>query len=134
MPTIGEKVIIKGDKKNRGKWKVGMVEEIFPSRDGAAREVKVRVGKSHLERVIWTQIRGVCRGFPSTCAKTCTAVTCHHMTQMRDITARLISMRSSRMNFRWLAWPITARVHCHANEALSVVKVGQRRASGALFC
>ena len=30
------------------------------------------------------------------------------------------------MNFRWLVWPITARVHCHANEPLLVVKVGQR--------
>ena len=28
------------------------MEEIFPSRDGAVRAVKVRVGKSHLERAI----------------------------------------------------------------------------------
>ena len=45
VPTIGEIVI-------RGKWKVGMVEEIFPSRDGVARAVKDRVGKSHLEKAI----------------------------------------------------------------------------------
>ena len=37
------------------------------------------------------------------------------------------------MNFRGLVWPITARVHCDANEALSVVKVGQRWANGTFF-
>ena len=30
-------------------------------------------------------------------------------------------------------WPITARVHCHANETLSVMEVGQRRASDTFF-
>ena len=37
------------------------------------------------------------------------------------------------MNLSWLVWPITVRVHCHANETLSVVKVGERRESGTLY-
>ena len=40
-PPIGEIVFIKGDEKNGGIWKVGIV-----------RAVNVRVGKSHLGRAI----------------------------------------------------------------------------------
>ena len=62
--------------------------------------------------------------FPVRARRHAHAVTCYHLAQIPHILARILSMRSSRMNFMRLVWPITARVHCHANEALSVVKVG----------
>eukprot|EP00794_Sanderia_malayensis_P001273 gene1273-biopygen494 len=49
---IGDVVTIKGDEKNRGQWKIGIVEELIPGRDGIVRAVKLRAGKSHLERPI----------------------------------------------------------------------------------
>ena len=50
--TSGEVVIIKGDEKNRGQWKLGIVDELFPGSDGVIRAVKLRAGKSYLERPI----------------------------------------------------------------------------------
>eukprot|EP00794_Sanderia_malayensis_P018542 gene18542-biopygen15623 len=49
---IGDVVTIKGDEKNRGQWKIGIVEELIQGRDGIVRAVKLRAGKSHLERPI----------------------------------------------------------------------------------
>ena len=48
----GDVVMIKGDKRNRGKWNVGIVEEMIKGWDGMVRVVKLRAGKSHLERPI----------------------------------------------------------------------------------
>ena len=48
--TSGDVVIIKGDEKNRGQWKLGIVDELFPGSDGVIRAVKLRAGKSFLER------------------------------------------------------------------------------------
>lgn len=48
--TSGDVVIIKGDEKNRGQWRLGIVDELFPGRDGVIRAVKLRAGKSYLER------------------------------------------------------------------------------------
>ena len=48
----GNVVMIKGEGKNRGHWKLGIVEELFPGRDGVARSVRLRAGKSFLERPI----------------------------------------------------------------------------------
>ena len=50
--SIGDVVIIKSDDKNRGKWPLGIVEELFPGRDGVIRAVKLRAGQSYLERPI----------------------------------------------------------------------------------
>ncbi len=50
--SIGDLVIIKSDDKNRGKWPLGIVEELFPGRDGVIRAVKLRAGQSYLERPI----------------------------------------------------------------------------------
>ena len=50
--TSGDVVIIKGDEKNRGQWKLGIVDELFPGSDGVIRAVKLRAGKSYLERPI----------------------------------------------------------------------------------
>ena len=50
--TSGDVVIIKGNKKNCGQWKLGIVDELFPGSDGVIRAVKLRAGKSYLERPI----------------------------------------------------------------------------------
>eukprot|EP00794_Sanderia_malayensis_P002440 gene2440-biopygen1323 len=47
---IGNVVKIKGDEKNHCQWKIGIVDELIPGRDGIVRAVKLRAGKSHLER------------------------------------------------------------------------------------
>ena len=48
----GDVVLIKGEERNHGKWNIGIVEEIIKGRDGKVRVVKLRAGKSHLERPI----------------------------------------------------------------------------------
>ena len=48
----GDVVIIKGDEKNRGLWKLGIVEELITGRDGVTRGARLRAGKSYLERPI----------------------------------------------------------------------------------
>ena len=35
-----------------GQWKLGIVDELFPGSDGVIRAVKLRAGKSYLERPI----------------------------------------------------------------------------------
>ena len=52
LPNIGEVILIKSDKKDRGKWKLGVVEKLIPGRDGVVRAVEVRVGTSQLQRPI----------------------------------------------------------------------------------
>ena len=47
---IGDVVLIKGDERNRGKWNLGIVQRLIPGRDGVVRAVKLRAGKSYLER------------------------------------------------------------------------------------
>ena len=49
---IGDVVIIRSEEKNRGKWPLGIVEELFKGRDGVVRAVKLRAGKTFLERAI----------------------------------------------------------------------------------
>ena len=48
--TIGDVVLIKGDERNRGKWNLGIVQRLIKLRDGVVRAVKLRAGKSYLER------------------------------------------------------------------------------------
>ena len=48
----GDVVIIKGDERNRGKWRMGIVDTLTPGRDGVIRAVRLRSGKSFLERPI----------------------------------------------------------------------------------
>jgi hypothetical protein len=48
----GDVMLIKGDEKNRGLWKIGIVEQLIPGRDGVVRGVKLRAGKSFMERPI----------------------------------------------------------------------------------
>ena len=49
---VGDVVLIRGDEKNRAHWKTGIVSELIPGRDGVIRVVRLRAGKSHLERAI----------------------------------------------------------------------------------
>ena len=48
----GDFVIIQSDERNRGKCPLGIVEELFKGRDGIVRVVKLRAGKTYLERSI----------------------------------------------------------------------------------
>ena len=50
--NVGDVVLIRGDEKNRAHWKTGIVTELIPGRDGIVRVVRLRAGKSHLERAI----------------------------------------------------------------------------------
>ena len=45
-------VLIKGDERNRGKWKIGVIHTLIKGRDGIVRAVWLRAGKSYLERTI----------------------------------------------------------------------------------
>ena len=44
--------IIKSDEINKGKWKIGIVQQLFKGQDGIIRGVWLRAGKSYLERPI----------------------------------------------------------------------------------
>ena len=48
----GEVVIIKGDEKDRNHWKLGIVEELMPGKDGVVRAVRLRAGRNRLERTV----------------------------------------------------------------------------------
>ncbi|XP_028394878.1 uncharacterized protein LOC114519022 [Dendronephthya gigantea] len=48
----GDVVLIKGEEKNRGLWKIGIVEKLISGRDSVVRGVRLRAGKSFLERPI----------------------------------------------------------------------------------
>jgi hypothetical protein len=45
-------VIIKGEERNRNKWKLGLVVQMINGRDRVIRAVKLRAGKLFLERPI----------------------------------------------------------------------------------
>ena len=51
-PKVSEIVIIKSDAKNRGKWKMGVIDALIPGIDGVVRGAKVRTGETTLERPI----------------------------------------------------------------------------------
>ncbi|XP_028413531.1 uncharacterized protein LOC114536368 [Dendronephthya gigantea] len=48
----GDVVIIKGEERDWNKWKLGVVDQMIKGRDGVIRAVKLRAGKSYLERPI----------------------------------------------------------------------------------
>eukprot|EP00112_Aurelia_sp_Birch-Aquarium-sp1_P023331 Seg6901.3 transcript_id=Seg6901.3/GoldUCD/mRNA.D3Y31 product="hypothetical protein" protein_id=Seg6901.3/GoldUCD/D3Y31 len=45
-------MLIKGDEKNRGHWKIGIIQQLITGRDGIVRGAKLRAGKSTLERAV----------------------------------------------------------------------------------
>ncbi len=48
----GDVVVIRGDDRNRNKWKLGVVDEMIKGKDDVVRAVRLRAGKSFLERPI----------------------------------------------------------------------------------
>ena len=51
-PAVRDVVIIKSPEKNRGKWTMGIVEELIMGNDGVVRGARLRAGKSHIERAV----------------------------------------------------------------------------------
>ena len=49
---IGDVVIIKGESKNRGTWKLAVVEKLHTGKDNVIRAVGLRTAKNYLERPI----------------------------------------------------------------------------------
>ena len=50
--AIGDIVLMKGDDKHRGKWNIGIVEELYEGKDNVIRAVKLRSRKTYIERPI----------------------------------------------------------------------------------
>ena len=50
--VIGDVVLIKGDDKHRGKWNIGIVEELYKGKDNVIRAAKLRSRKTYIERPI----------------------------------------------------------------------------------
>ena len=50
--NVGDVMLIKGDDRNRSKWKIGIVSELITGRDGVVRGAKLRAGKYYLERAL----------------------------------------------------------------------------------
>jgi hypothetical protein len=50
--SVGDVVIIKSDERNRGEWPLGIVHELYEGKDGVVRAVKLRAGKSFMERPV----------------------------------------------------------------------------------
>ena len=49
---LGDVVVFQDAERNRGKWNMGRVVKLFQGRDGVVRAVRLRAGKSHLERAV----------------------------------------------------------------------------------
>ena len=45
-------VLIKAEEKNRNKWPMGVLQQLYPGREGKVRVVQVDTGKGQLERPI----------------------------------------------------------------------------------
>ena len=50
--SVGDVVLIKGDERNRAKWKIGIVEKKIIGKDGVLRGAILRAGRDKLERAI----------------------------------------------------------------------------------
>jgi hypothetical protein len=48
----GDVVLIQSPERNRGKWNIGIVDKLIKGRDGVVRAIRLRAGKSYLERAI----------------------------------------------------------------------------------
>ena len=49
---LGDVVVFQDAVGNRGKWNMGIVVKLFQGRDGVVQTVRLRAGKSHLERAV----------------------------------------------------------------------------------
>ena len=52
IAKIGEVVIIHSDERNKGKWTLGIITDVFPGPDNIIRAVRVKTSKSYLERTV----------------------------------------------------------------------------------
>ena len=43
-------MLIKGEERNRSKWKIGVVERPIQGRDGVIRGAQLKAGKTHIEK------------------------------------------------------------------------------------
>ena len=50
--NINDMVIIERDEKNRGKWKIGIIENIFVGTGNTIRSVRIRTRKGIIERPV----------------------------------------------------------------------------------
>lgn len=48
----GDVVLIQGSERNRDKWNIGIVVKLIKGRDGVVRAIRLRAGRSYLERAI----------------------------------------------------------------------------------
>ena len=49
---VGDIMMIKGEEKNRGQWKIGIVDRLIAGKDEIVRGVRLRAGKTYLERAV----------------------------------------------------------------------------------
>ena len=49
---VREVVLIKGEERNRSRWKIGAIDKLIPGTDGVVRAVRLRLRKSFLERPV----------------------------------------------------------------------------------
>ena len=53
MTAVGDVMLMKDDKRNRGKWKMGIVDELITRRDDKVRAAGMKTGTvSYLERAV----------------------------------------------------------------------------------
>ena len=50
--SVGDVMLIKGEEKNRSKWKMGIVTSLITGRDGEVRGATLRAGRAYLERAV----------------------------------------------------------------------------------
>jgi hypothetical protein len=50
--AVGDVVIIFSEERNRGKWPLGIVQELYPGKDGVIRTAKIKTGNGHLDRAV----------------------------------------------------------------------------------
>ena len=52
IAKVGEVVICHSDDRNKGKWILGIITDLFPGLDNIVRAVRVKTSKSYLERAV----------------------------------------------------------------------------------
>ena len=52
IAKVGEVVICHSDDRNKGKWILGIITDLFPGPDNIIRAVRVKISKSYLERAV----------------------------------------------------------------------------------
>ena len=52
LAKIGEIVTVHSDDRNKGKWTLGKITDVFPGPDGSVGAVRVKTSKSYLERAV----------------------------------------------------------------------------------